>query len=58
VGLLEEGGRLTLRSKIRDAKVFLDGHRIVHAVTIGDVLVMRRSEESVTVLGLATKRRK
>lgn len=57
VGLLEPGGALTLRSKMREAKVFIDGHRIVHAVTIGDVLVMRRSEESLTVLGLAGKDR-
>jgi NAD+ kinase len=57
VGLLHESGKLTLRSKIRDGRVFLDGHRIVHAVTIGDVLVMRRSPEALTVLGLATKRR-
>jgi len=58
VGLLEEDGKLTLRSKIRDAKVFLDGHRIVHPVTIGDVLVMKRSAERLTVLGLATKKRR
>lgn len=57
VGLIPEGGRLTVRSKIRDGRVFVDGHRIVHAVTIGDVLVMRRSSETLTVLGLATKRR-
>ena len=56
-GLLDEDGRLTIRSKIRDAKVFLDGHRIVHAVTSGDVLTMRRSPQTLTVLGLATKRR-
>jgi NAD+ kinase len=57
VGLVGENGKLTLRSKIRDGRVFIDGHRIVHAVTIGDVLVMRRSSETLTVLGLATKRR-
>jgi NAD+ kinase len=57
VGLLDEDGKLTLRSKIRDGRVFIDGHRIVHNVTIGDVLVMRRSQERLTVLGLATKRR-
>ncbi|MBS2011998.1 MAG: NAD(+)/NADH kinase [Deltaproteobacteria bacterium] len=57
LGLLQEGGRLTIRSKIRDAKVFLDGHRIVHSVTIGDVLTMRKGAETLTVLGLATKRR-
>jgi NAD+ kinase len=57
VGLLDADGKLTLRSKIRDGRVFLDGHRIVHAVTIGDVLVMRRSPDRLSVLGLATKRR-
>lgn len=57
VGLLEPGGSLTIRSKMREAKVFIDGHRIVHDVTIGDVLVMRRSEDPLTVLGLAGKRR-
>jgi NAD+ kinase len=57
VGLLNEAGKLTLRSKIRDGRVFLDGHRIMHTVTLGDVLVMRTSREALTVLGLATKRR-
>jgi len=57
VGLLDKDGELTLRSKIRDGRVFVDGHRIVHNVTIGDVLVMQRSAELLTVLGLATKRR-
>jgi NAD+ kinase len=57
VGLLDEGGKLTVRSKIRDGRVFIDGHRLVHTVTIGDVLVMRRGPEALTVLGLATKRR-
>lgn len=56
-GLLDERGCLTLRSKMREAKVFLDGHRLVHSVTIGDVLEMRRSDEDLTVLGIAKKRR-
>ena len=56
-GLVESGEQLVLRSKMREGKVFLDGHRIVHSVTIGDVLTMRRSEESLTVLGIAGKRR-
>jgi NAD+ kinase len=55
-GLVPEDGLLTLRSKMREAKVFLDGHRIVHSVTIGDVLEMRHSDESLTVLGLKGKR--
>jgi NAD+ kinase len=56
-GLVEPGDQLVLRSKMREAKVFLDGHRIVHAITIGDVLTMRRSADSLTVLGIAGKRR-
>ncbi len=56
-GLLADGETLTLRSKMREARVFLDGHRLVHAVTVGDVLTMRRSDESLTVLGIKAKRR-
>lgn len=56
-GLIDPGEELVLRSKMREAKVFLDGHRIVHSVTMGDVLTMRRSDESLTVLGIARKRR-
>jgi NAD+ kinase len=56
-GLVEPGHALVLRSKMREAKVFLDGHRIVHSITIGDVLTLRRSADSLTVLGIAGKRR-
>ena len=56
-GLIDPGEELVIRSKMREAKVFLDGHRIVHSVTLGDVLTMRRSEESLIVLGIAKKRR-
>jgi NAD+ kinase len=57
VGLLGKNDTLTLTSKIRDGRVFIDGHQIVHTVTLGDVLVLSRSDEPVTVLGLADKRR-
>jgi len=56
-GLVDAGDAIVLRSKMREARVFLDGHRIAHAVTLGDVLTMRRSNESLTVLGIAGKRR-
>jgi NAD+ kinase len=56
-GLVAAGDTLTLRSKMREAKVFLDGNRLVHTVTIGDVLTMRRSDDSLTVLGIKAKRR-
>src|SRR5262249_14992177 len=55
--LVEPDHVLVLRSKMREAKVFLDGHRIVHSITIGDVLNLRRSADSLTVLGIAGKRR-
>jgi NAD+ kinase len=56
-GLVKEDEELVLRSKMRDAKVFLDGHRLVFNITMGDVLVMRRSDEPLTVLGISKKRR-
>lgn len=56
-GLVHPGETLVLRSKMRQAKVFLDGHRIVHDIKLGDVLTLRRSEETLTVLGIARKRR-
>lgn len=56
-GFVMPGGWLTLRSKMRDGRVFLDGHRIVHEVTMGDVLTLRASTDALTVLGIAGKRR-
>jgi hypothetical protein len=38
---------------MRQARVFLDGDHLVHDVTIGDVVTMRRSSEPLVVLGLA-----
>lgn len=56
-GLVADDGTLELRSKMREAKVFLDGHQNVFDVGIGDVLHMRRCEEPLLVLGLGSKRR-
>lgn len=56
-GLVAAGERLVLLSKMREGKLFLDGHRIVHSVRLGDVLTMRRSSETLTVLGIGSKRR-
>jgi NAD+ kinase len=52
LGTVDESGWLELRNKMRESKIFLDGHHIVFDTTIGDVLKMRRSEETLTVLGL------
>jgi NAD+ kinase len=56
-GLVGPRAALVLRSKMREANVFLDGHRLVHPITLGDVLTLRQSDESLTVLGIAGKLR-
>jgi NAD+ kinase len=58
LGLVQEDQALVIKSKMRQARVFLDGDHIVHEVTIGDVLRMRRSEEALVVLGLARNGRR
>ncbi len=55
-GLIHPEGRLTLLSKMREAKLFLDGHERVFDVGIGDVVVMRRADEPLTLLGLLPTR--
>jgi NAD+ kinase len=57
-GFAEDGGKIELRNKMREAKIFLDGHHTVFDSTIGDVLLLRRSDESLTVLGLARNGRR
>jgi NAD+ kinase len=52
LGLVEEDQMLVIRSKMRQARVFLDGDHILFEVTIGDVVTMRRSDEPLVVLGL------
>jgi NAD+ kinase len=54
-GTVNEGGAVVVLNKMRQAKLFLDGHHIVHEATVGDVITMRRSEETLTVLGLGRK---
>jgi len=53
LGLVEEGQALVVKSKMRQARVFLDGDHIMHEVTIGEVVTMRRSDQPLVVLGLA-----
>jgi NAD+ kinase len=53
LGLLSETGSIEIRNKMRESKLFLDGHHTVFDVTIGQVITMRRSDETLTVLGLA-----
>jgi NAD+ kinase len=51
-GLIGEDGKIVIHSKMNEARLFLDGHHIVHHIVMGDVLTMQRSDESLTVLGL------
>ena len=56
VGLVEEGARLAVHSKMLDARLFLDGPHLVHEIQIGDCVTMCRSDETLTVLGLTRRR--
>jgi NAD+ kinase len=53
LGLIEDGAHLEVWSKMRLARLFLDGHHDEHEVGIGDRLVFKRSAETLTILGLA-----
>ena len=52
MGLVVDDQTLDVKSRMRQARVFLDGDHLVHDVTIGDVVTMRRSSEPLVVLGL------
>jgi NAD+ kinase len=52
MGLVVGDQSLEVKSRMRQARVFLDGDHLVHDVTIGDVVSMRRSSEPLVVLGL------
>jgi NAD+ kinase len=54
--LVPDGKELGVRSKIREARLFIDGPHEFVDIEMGDHLVFRRSPESLTVLGLAPKR--
>jgi len=51
-GLVLEGQSLAVKSKMRQARIFVDGEHLAYDVTIGDVVVFRGSDEPLIVLGL------
>lgn len=53
LGLVDEDQTLQIRSKMRQARLFLDGDHIVHEIGIGDVVTLQRSDEPLVVLGLS-----
>ena len=50
-GLVEDGGQLRLVSKIREGRVFIDGPHRVREVGMGSEVLLRRSDEPLTLLG-------
>jgi NAD+ kinase len=50
-GLVEAGDELVIRSKVREGRVFLDGPHHSHDVRMGARLVMRKSDEPLSLLG-------
>ncbi len=51
-GLIAEDETLTIRSKMRSSKIFVDGEELVLPVELGDVLLLSCSPEPLVVLGL------
>ena len=52
-GARQRSGRIELASKMRQAKLFLDGNQGEHDIGMGNRIVMLRSDETLTILGLA-----
>lgn len=57
-GLVEDGGRLEVTSKVRDGRLWLDGPHHAHEVRMGSEIVMRRSAEPLRLLGFPRARRR
>lgn len=51
-GLVRPGGRIEVRSKMRAARLFLDGHETFFEVGLGDLLVLENAAEPLHVLGM------
>ncbi len=56
-GLVAADEVLSFKSKIRDGRLYLDGAQRVVNVDIGQVVQLRRSPESLTLLGLRSRGR-
>jgi len=55
--LIPEGSPLIVRSKVHDAKIFIDGPNTTIDVAYGDILEFTQAREALTVLGIAPTRR-
>ena len=56
-GLVKEGDALTIKSKIRDGRLYLDGAGRTIKVDIGQVIELKRSDEPLCLLGLRSRGR-
>ena len=54
--VIASGDRLLVRSKMLDARLFLDGPSETAPIALGDVLDFSRSDEPLVVLGLSASR--
>jgi NAD+ kinase len=54
--LVPDGRELHVRSKIREARLFIDGPHEYVDIEMGDRMLFKRSPESLTVLGLSPSR--
>jgi NAD+ kinase len=54
--LVPPGERLTVRSKMREGAIYLDGPDVVVRIGFGDVITFARSDEPLTILGLRSRR--
>ncbi len=54
--ILEPGREITVTSKMRDARLFLDGPFLKTAIRLGDKLTFAVSEEPINVVGLTSRR--
>ena len=55
--LIPPGERLTVRSKLHDARIFVDGPDKVADLGYGDVIEFSQSPEALTVLGISSRRK-
>ena len=55
--LIPPGKRLTVRSKMHDARIFFDGPDTQAEVGYGDVIEFTQAEQSLTVLGISSRRK-
>ncbi len=55
-GLVSRGESLSIRVKMSDGRLFVDGPHEMHTVTIGDHLRFSASDEPLTLLGVVRRR--